>query len=80
MILDKIKSVLLFALSLLLAIVTAGYYKTKAQKEKEAKQRAETDFQVAQQIAKEREAYQKKLNEVNNEPIDINQFTRDPRN
>jgi hypothetical protein len=78
--LDKIKAGALFVLSLVLAIVTAGYYKTKAQKEAEARQRAETDAAVAQQIAMEREAYQKKLNEVNNETVDIDLFTRDPRN
>lgn len=77
---DKIKAGALFILSLLLAIVTAGYYKTKAQREMEATRRAETDARVAQQIAMEREAYQKKLDEVNNEPVDIDQFTRDPRN
>jgi hypothetical protein len=77
---DKIKAGALFVLSLLLAIMTAGYYKTKAQKEAEARKRSETDAAVAQQIAMEREAYQKKLSEVNNDSVNIDLFTRDPRN
>lgn len=77
---DKIKAGALFILSMLLAIATIGRYRTKAQKEAEARKRAETDAAVSQQIAKDREAYQKKLDEVNNEKVDIDQFTRDPRN
>lgn len=75
---DKIKNIALGVLSILLLIVTAGAYRTKAQAADAARKRAEVDASVAKALADEMAKGEAEERRKQSEDVDITTFTRGP--